>query len=352
MGAGWKSVLPDTELLMAPIADGGEGFSEALSTALHGEWIRVDAVDAIGRPIDCRIAWVAESRTAIFEMSEASGLHRLLHAERDPRKANTFGTGLLIRDAVMFGAKRILIGIGGSATTDGGLGMAAALGYRFLSAAGEPLEPVPANFPQIASVDASGALELPEIIVACDVQNPLLGERGTAAVFAPQKGADEVAVRFLEGGLSHFSKIVERDLHCEFRDTPGAGAAGGLGFGLLAFCKATLQPGFELVAQAVGFEKLLAEADLVLTGEGSLDQQTLDGKGPLGVADRARAAGKPVLAFAAFVESHPGLDERFDAIFPIIDRVVSFEEACREAGSFLERAAARAAHLISQPISL
>jgi len=199
LGAGWKSVLPDTELLMAPIADGGEGFSETLCTALHGEWIQVDSVDALGRPIACRIAWVPESRTAIFEMSEASGLHRLLHSERDPRKANTYGTGLMIRDAIMFGAKRILLGIGGSATTDGGLGMAAALGYRFLSASGEPVEPIPANFPQIVKIDASEALVIPELIAACDVQNPLLGERGTAAVFGPQKGADEAAVRFLEG---------------------------------------------------------------------------------------------------------------------------------------------------------
>jgi glycerate kinase len=337
---------------MAPIADGGEGFSETLCTALHGEWIQVDSVDALGRPIACRIAWVPESRTAIFEMSEASGLHRLLHSERDPRKANTYGTGLMIRDAIMFGAKRILLGIGGSATTDGGLGMAAALGYRFLSASGEPVEPIPANFPQIVKIDASEALVIPELIAACDVQNPLLGERGTAAVFGPQKGADEAAVRFLEGGLSHFSKIVEEELHCQFRNTPGAGAAGGLGFGLLAFCKASLQPGFDLVANALDFDKLLAEADVVLTGEGALDTQTLDGKGPFGVATRARAAGKPVLVFAALVEENPALHAQFDAIFPIIDRVVSFDEACKEASTFLERAAARAARLISHPISL
>ncbi len=352
LGQGWLGVWPETELLLAPIADGGEGFSEALAMALNAEWVRVDSVDALGRPIECRIAWVPETRTAIIEMSEASGLNRLQHSERDPRKANTFGTGILIRDAALFGAKRILLGLGGSATTDGGIGMAAALGFRFLSATGEALEPIPANFPQIVQIDASNVYPLPEIIAACDVQNPLLGPRGTANVFAPQKGADEGAVRFLEGGLTHLAKVVERDLGCDFRDIPGAGAAGGIGFGLLSFCKAALQPGFDLVAEAVGFDKLLAQADLVITGEGSLDAQTLEGKGPLGVAKLARAAGKPVIAFAGFVEEDPKLLAHFDAIFPIIDRVVSFEQAMKDAPEFIQRAAARAAHLISKPISL
>jgi glycerate kinase len=351
-GQGWQSVCPETELLLAPIADGGEGFSEALATALQAEWVQVDSVDAIGRPISCRVAWVPETRTAVIEMSEASGLNRLQHSERDPRRANTFGTGLLIRDAALFGAKRILLGLGGSATTDGGIGMAAALGFQFLSADGEVLEPIPANFPQIAKIDSSSVYPLPEIIAACDVQNPLLGQRGTAAVFAPQKGADEAAVRFLEGGLTHLSKLVERDLNCSFSDTPGAGAAGGIGFGLLSLCKAVLRPGFELVAETVGFDKLLAQADLVVTGEGSLDAQTLEGKGPLGVARLARAAGKPVVAFAGFVEEDQYLLAHFDAVFPIIDRIVSFEQAMKDAPEFIHRAAARAARLISNPILL
>lgn len=352
LGDGWKGICPEAELLFAPIADGGEGFSEGLCEALHGEWVNTNAVDALGREIECRIGWVATTQTAIIEMSEASGLRRLSHAERDALKANTYGTGMLISAAKQLGAKRILIGLGGSATTDGGVGMAAALGFRFLSAEGALLEPIPAHLPRIAKIDSSGAEALPEIIAACDVQNPLLGARGTATVFAPQKGADPLAVEFLESGLSHLASVVERDLGCQFHQTPGAGAAGGIGFGLLSFCKASLKPGFDLVAGAAGFDKLLAQADLVLTGEGSLDSQTLEGKGPFGVARLARAAGKPVIAFAGFVEDHPELEKHFDAVFPIIDRVCSFDEAMKNAPEFLQRAAARAARLISKPISL
>lgn len=352
LGEGWKHVWPETELLFAPIADGGEGFSEGLCASLHGEWVNAEAVDALDRPIQCRIGWVASTQTAIIEMSEASGLRRLLQHERDPLKANTYGTGMLIREAIGLGAKRILLGLGGSATTDGGIGMAAALGFRFFSAEGDLLEPVPAHFKKISKIDSSGAKELPEIIAACDVQNPLLGQRGTATIFAPQKGADPLVVDFLEAGLTHLAALVDRDLGCQFQHTPGAGAAGGIGFGLLSFCKASLEPGFDLVAEAAGFHKMLAQADLVLTGEGSLDSQTLEGKGPVGVAILARAAGKPVIAFAGIIEDHPELEKHFDAIFPIIDRVCSFDEAMKNAPAFLHRAAARAARLISKPISL
>ena len=353
LARGWKSVRPDTECSFAPISDGGEGFSEALAQALGAEWILLDSVDALGRPIRARYAWVATEQTAVLEMSEASGLWRIAPSDRDPMRAHTFGTGVLLRDAIQRGARRILLGLGGSATTDGGAGMAAALGFRFLAAGtGEVLEPLPSNFPAIGRIDASAVPALPEIIAACDVQNPLLGQRGTAWVFSPQKGAGPDTVGFLEGALTHFAQVVEAGTGRISRDVPGAGAAGGIGFGLLSFCGASLTPGFELVAGAMQLERRMAAADLVLTGEGRLDSQTLEGKGPAGVASMARALGKPVIAFAGSIEEHPGLLAHFDAAVPIIDRPVSLEEAMQDAAPFLERAAARTARLLRLPFSL
>lgn len=347
LARGWKSVLPETECRFAPIADGGEGFSEALAKALGASWITLDSVDALGRPIQARYAWEDANRTAIIEMSEASGLWRIANSDRDPRRANTFGTGLLLRDAIQRGAHRILLGLGGSATTDGGAGMATALGFRFLAADSDrEIEPWPSRLHEIGRIDAGSVPALPEIIAACDVQNPLLGPRGTAAVFSPQKGADSATVAFLEDALAHFARVVEGGLARGCADMPGAGAAGGIGFGLLAFCGASLNPGFELVAKAMQLEQRMAAADLVLTGEGRLDAQTLDGKGPAGVAAMAHALGKPVIAFAGSIEEHPGILARFDALVPVVDRPVSLEEAMQNAEPFLERAAARTARLL------
>ena len=353
LARGWKSVRPDTQCSFAPIADGGEGFSEALAQALGAEWIVRDSVDALGRPIRARYAWVAAERTAVIEMSEASGLWRIAPAERDPLRAHTYGTGVLLRDAIERGARRILLGIGGSATTDGGAGMAAALGFRFLAAGtGEVLEPLPCNLSAIGRIDASAVPELPVITAACDVQNPLLGPRGTARVFSPQKGAGPDEVVFLEGALAHFARVSEGGLGRLCREVPGAGAAGGMGFGLLTFCGATLEPGFELVANAMQLERRMAEADLVFTGEGRLDSQTLEGKGPAGVASLARALGKPIIVFAGSIEENPDVLAHFDVAVPIIDRPVSLEEAMQNAAPFLERAAARTARLLRLPFSL
>ena len=350
---GWRSVLPETQFTFAPIADGGEGFCAALTQALGGDWIALPSVDALGRPIESRYVWLEATETAVIEMSEASGLWRLQPHERDPKRANTFGTGLLIRDAVQRGAKRILLGLGGSATTDGGIGMAAALGYRFLSdRTNLELEALPLHLSEIGRIVTSQAMALPKIIAACDVQNPLLGPRGTATVYGPQKGADDATIAFLEAGLAHLAQVVQRELGCDFRETPGAGAAGGIGYGLLSFAKATMEPGFDLVAEAVGLEQRIHAADIVITGEGRLDRQTLEGKGPAGVAAMARAAGKPVLAFAGSIDEHPEVLARFDAAVPIIDQPVSLEDAMRDAAPFLQRAAARAARLLRFPFPL
>jgi glycerate kinase len=211
---------------------------------------------------------------------------------------------------------------------------------------------LPCLLPEIRHIDAGSVPALPEIVAACDVQNPLLGPRGTAAVFSPQKGADPETVEFLEGALTHFARLVAAGLGRGCAEVPGAGAAGGIGFGLLAFCGASLEPGFELVARAMELERRMAVSDLVLTGEGRLDAQTMDGKGPAGVAAMARKLGKTVVAFAGSIEDHPDILTHFDAAVPIIDRPVSLEEAMQNAAPFLERAAARTARLLRLPFSI
>lgn len=344
---GLRAVWPDAEISSAPIADGGEGFAEALGQALGGAWVETRALDPIGREVDARYAWVEGERLAIIEMSAASGLWRLTPEERAPLRANTFGTGQLIRHAVERGARKILVGLGGSATTDGGVGMAAALGYEFLTSDGEELALFPGHLIALTRIQADCAIELPEIIAACDVQNPLLGPRGTAHIFSPQKGASESDVIALEGSLGALADAVTTDLGCDFRDTPGAGAAGGIAFGLLSFCGAKVVSGFDLVADTLRLEERIAASDLVITGEGRIDGQTLEGKGPAGVAALARRHGKPVLALAGSVAENAAVHALFDATCAIIDEPTTLAAAMSRGAEFLERAATRAARLVS-----
>ncbi|MEQ1861744.1 MAG: glycerate kinase, partial [Chthoniobacteraceae bacterium] len=276
---------------------------------------------------------------------EASGLWRLKPEERAPLRAHTFGTGQLIRDAAARGAKKILVGLGGSATTDGGAGMAAALGFSLITSDCDELGPYPGDLIALVRIENTNAIDLPEIVAACDVQNPLLGERGTARVFAPQKGADEKTVVHLEASLTQLAEIVAESLGCDFRDAPGAGAAGGIGFGLMSFCRAKMCSGFDLVAATIGLEEKIAAADIVITGEGRLDAQTLEGKGPAGVAALARKHGKPIIAFGGGIE--PAVEKLFDAIVPIIDSPLPLDEAMRRGAELLRRAARRAGRLIS-----
>jgi glycerate kinase len=312
---------------------------------LGAQWIELNARDPIGRDVPCRYGWVEEQKLAIIEMAEASGLWRLKPEERDPLRANTFGTGQLMRDAIERGATKILIGLGGSATTDGGVGMATALGYDLLTSDNEDLEPYPGNLIALVRIENSNVIGMPEIIAACDVQNPLLGERGTARVFAPQKGADAKTVVHLEASMTQLAEIVSESLECDFKGVPGAGAAGGLGFGLMSFCGANVRPGFELVAETIGLEALVREADLVITGEGRLDAQTLEGKGPAGVAQLARKHGKATLAFAGSIDS--GAENLFDATVPIIDELLPLDEAMRRGAELLCRAARRAGRVLT-----
>jgi len=323
---------------ICPIADGGEGFVDAMLAGSGGERVIEHCLDPLGRPVESSYGIYRSNgeTVAVIEMSAASGIWRVPAEERDPRHSSTYGTGELMRHAIeVHGAVRLLVGIGGSATNDGGAGMAAALGVKFLNARGEALLPIPEDLANLATIDESARISLPEIIVACDVDNPLTGSRGASAVFGPQKGATPEDVGFLDATLGRLATISGGET---FAVTPGAGAAGGLGFGLLRFAGAKLVPGFDLVAEALGLAARITDADLVITGEGSLDSQTLGGKGPAGIAGLAKAAGVPVVAIAGRVE---------DAARPLFDATLSLETF----GLPVAECIARAPELVSRLVS-
>ena len=314
---GLREAGSSDDLVVCPIADGGEGFTESMVTALNGQWQSCESFDALHNPVEARyglLPGASGELTAVLEMAEASGLRRIPAESRDVLHSSTFGTGSMIRGAANQGARRILIGIGGSATNDGGAGMLAALGVKFLDASGKELDPVPASLVNLAMVDTADLIDLPPIEVACDVENPLLGPNGASAVYGPQKGASEEEVGFLEGALARFVQVTGTD---EAAETPGAGAAGGLGFGLMCFAGARLRNGFNMVADALGLPAQMAAADFVVTGEGSLDGQTLRGKAPMGLALLAREHGKRVVAIGGLVDPIMKECQWFDATFSL-----------------------------------
>jgi glycerate kinase len=331
-----NSLLPGSFFDICPIADGGEGTAQAMTAALAGEWLETAAEDAHGRPRDVPFGWVPATATAIMEMSSASGLAMVQDIELNPFSASTLGTGILLRSALGKGARRILIGIGGSATNDGGLGVALAMGYRF-SKAGRPFTP---NLETLLEADglARPATPLPsfELIVACDVDNPLLGPRGATRVYGPQKGVRDFA--WFERRLEHLADLARRDLGADPRDVPGAGAAGGLGFGLMAFLGGRLVSGFDMVSAQIGLEARVAAADLVITGEGRLDEQSLQGKGPVGVARLARRLGKKVIGVAGSVDDSAALRAQFDLLIAIKPAPMPLDEAMRRTGELIESA--------------
>lgn len=324
---------------LCPIADGGEGFVEVLTAVSGGELITVEVGDPLGRRVmaDYGLVEIDGRRVAFVEMSAASGLWRVAANERAPMRSSTFGTGELIRHAaVVSKAERILVGLGGSATNDGGAGMAAALGIKFLDAKGEALKGFPEEITDLATIDESGRVPLPEIVVACDVDNPLCGPRGASAVFGPQKGASAEDVASLDRILQNLAEISSGE---DVARMPGAGAAGGIGFGLVRFAGARLVSGFDLVAEAIQLEEKVAAADLVITGEGSLDLQTLGGKGPSGVAALAKKRGVPVVAVAGRVE--PQAAALFDAVISLEMFGLSKEESIARAAELLEEGVKR-----------
>ncbi len=313
---GLLDVLPDAQIEIVPMADGGEGTAEAVCDARGCSWLECKAHDPLGREIDARYGWLGQEKLAVMEMSEAAGMRRLSESERDPIHATTFGVGEMILDATKRGANEIIIGLGGSATNDGGFGMARALGFRFEFEYEHEHEQLRiTDLVDLKGIRRPTDLVVPTIIAAVDVKNPLLGENGATRVFGPQKGASKTDLDNLERALTRLADVVATEFGFDFRNEPGAGAAGGLGFGLLSFCGATIRPGFEVVAEAVELEAKMKNADLVITGEGSLDRQTLEGKTPAGVARLARKLGKPVFAMVGRASEDRELREIFDGIY-------------------------------------
>ena len=344
---GLERALPEARLHKLPLADGGEGTAALFIKTFGGQMVDCDTTDALGRPVRAQYAWTPSLRQAVIEMSAASGLGLLQENERDPLRATTIGTGTLIIDAARRGAMKIIVGLGGSATNDGGAGVASAMGNQFFDGLGRAIVPTPASFRSIARIEKSRRIFYPEIIALSDVRNPLLGPNGTSRTYGPQKGATPEAVETLEAGLEHFAGLVTRDLHCDFRAVPGAGAAGGLGFGLRSFCQATIRSGFDTLADMMDIDRLIASVDLVVTGEGQIDAQTLDGKGPGGIAMRAKKLGKPVIAFTGAVRGEHHLHDFFDACFALAHKPMPIEQSMNEARVLLVRAAERAGRVIA-----
>ncbi len=298
---GAREVFPDAEIVEVPVADGGDGTVEALVTANRGDYLFAQVEGPLGDAVQARYGLIDSGRTAVVELAAASGLTLIPPDRRDPRRASTYGFGQLLEAARQGGVSRIIAGIGGSATNDGGAGMAQAVGYRLLDAAGQDLGRGGAALARLERIDRSGFAPWAPAVrveVACDVTNPLTGPRGASAVYGPQKGADEAAVAELDAALARLAEVIERDLGKRVAEVPGAGAAGGTGAGLIAFLAASLVPGAPLVVDAAGLDARLAGADLVLTGEGRVDEQTAYGKAPGEVAKRALAAGVPVILLA------------------------------------------------------
>jgi glycerate kinase len=344
LAEGWRRVFPEDDLRLVPMADGGEGTVDALVAATGGQYVRVPVTGPLGEPVEAVYGLLGDAKTAVIEMASASGLPRVPLERRDPRTATTYGTGELIRHALENGARRIIIGIGGSATNDGGAGMAQALGYGFYDDQGRPLPPGGAALARLARIDASSphpGLAACDIQVACDVDNPLCGPRGASRVYGPQKGATPEMVEELDAALRHFGAVIGRELGVSVMDLPGAGAAGGLGAGLMAFAGGRLRPGVELVADACGLAEHMRGAGLVITGEGRLDGQSAHGKTPVGVARLAKAQGVPVVAVAGALGEAYGVvyEQGIDAAWSISPGPMTLDEAMEKALPLLTRTA-------------
>lgn len=339
-----KNVLPDVTVTKIPVADGGEGTVDALIAAMHGTKVTVPVHDPLGRPITAEYGLLPDG-SAVIETAAASGLTLLKPEERDALHASTFGTGELICHALKHGVKKLILGLGGSATTDGGAGLARALGISFLDADGRELEPGGVHLSELALISTDGLLKEAagcEFVVACDVKNHLCGALGAAAVFGPQKGADEKQIKILDEALVHYAAILKDKLHCDAADTDGSGAAGGLLCGILPYFPVTICSGIDLVLDLTDFDEHVRHADLVVTGEGRIDFQSALGKVPVGVASRAKKIRNvPVIAIAG--AKGEGCETLYsfgiDAIFDTVPGVMPLEDVMRQAEANLEKTA-------------
>lgn len=329
---GILAAKPDAEVIVKPLADGGEGTTDALIEGMNGERIDLTVTGPMHTPVDAYYGYLKDTNTAVMEMASAAGITLVPDSEKNPLLATSYGVGEMINDAIQRGCRNFIIGIGGSVTNDGGIGMLKALGVRFLDENGEDAGEGGQALAKIARIDVSGMnplLKECHIQIACDVNNPLCGENGSTYVYGPQKGVTEDMKKTLDEAMAHFARVTSETLENDYMNTPGAGAAGGLGYAFLAYTGAALTPGIELILDAVGLEEELSGADVVVTGEGRLDFQTAMGKAPVGVARLAKKYNAKVIAFAGSVtkEATACNKEGIDAFFPILRGVCTLAEA-------------------------
>jgi glycerate 2-kinase len=354
---GLLKVFPDAQVFKVPIADGGEGTVEALVAATGGQMLRESVCGPLGQPVSAHWGILGDGTTAVIEMAAASGLPLVPKEKRDPRVTSSYGTGQLMKAALDHGLRKMIIGIGGSATNDGGAGMAAALGAKFLDARGCELPPGGAALARLATIDINdmdARLNPAEIVVACDVDNPLCGPRGASAVYGPQKGATPEIVTELDAALKNFAGFARRATGKDAAERPGAGAAGGLGAGLLFFTNAVLRPGVDIVIEATGLHELIRTADLIITGEGATDFQTAFGKAPVGIAGVAKRYGKPVICLSGGLGrgAEDVLQHGIDALISVAPGPMSLEECMQNGATLIELASERLARLIKVGMSL
>lgn len=331
---GFKKFYPHADYVRIPMADGGEGTVQSLVDALKGKVVEQSVTAPLGNKIQAFFGISGDNQTAVIEMAAASGLHLVSPAQRNPLKTTSFGTGELIKAALDLGVKKIILGIGGSATNDAGAGMLQALGVQLLDANNQQIGLGGENLSLISKIDLSkldSRLQQVEILVACDVDNPLCGEKGASAVFGPQKGATPEIVQQLDRALFHFSDIVQQDLDLNIREQAGAGAAGGMGGGLLLLPNVQLKAGVQIIIDAVHLNEQIKDADLIITGEGRMDSQTVHGKTPIGVAKAAKLFNKPVIAIVGSLKDDYEVvyEHGIDAVFPIICQLKSLDETLK-----------------------
>ena len=349
--SGMAKVLTNADFELVPMADGGEGTVDAILSSVNGKKVRVTVHDPLMRKISSFIGITNDNRTAIIEMAAASGLVLLKEQERNPWITTSYGTGELIKAALDNNCDTIILGIGGSATNDAGIGMATALGAKFMDEYGQPVLGCGGDVGKIQRIDLSGLdtrIFSTKIMVACDVINPLTGPKGASAVYGPQKGADEEMVRKLDANLIALAKVIKEQLGKDVETIPGAGASGGLGAGLMAFIGARLVKGFDIIAEITGLEQKIMSADIIITGEGKADNQTLFGKTAFGVAQLAKKYRKPVILVAGTLTDDAEIlyNEGVDAMISVIDKPMSLNEALKETSHLLVSTGERVARIL------
>ncbi|MCV9885661.1 glycerate kinase [Metabacillus halosaccharovorans] len=341
---GFKMIFPNADYHKMPMADGGEGTVQSLVDATNGSIKERIVTGPLGNPVKAFFGLMGDGKTAVIEMAAASGLHLVPFEQRNPLVTTTRGTGELILSALDLGVEHMIIGVGGSATNDGGAGMVQALGGRLLDSDGNDMKAGGGMLSEISSIDLTGLdqrLTKVKIEVACDVDNPLTGPRGASAIFGPQKGATPEMVQLLDQNLTHFADVVEASLGRSFRNIEGAGAAGGLGASLVAFLNAELKRGIQIVLDAVNFDEVVKDANLVITGEGRIDSQTIYGKTPIGVAKAAKKYGVPVIGVAGSLSKDCDVvyEHGIDALFSIVPGVTTLPDAFEHAADYMEMTA-------------